>query len=115
MSDDGDITAVSSGNRDIAQVVTENNKNYLVLYASQTGTAEDYAKKFSKELVAKFNLNVMCADVENYDFESLNDVPVIVSIFISTYGEGDFPDGAVNFEDFICNAEAGAPPRALPD
>ena len=108
MSDDGDITAVSSGNRDIAQVVTENNKNYLVLYASQTGTAEDYAKKFSKELVAKFNLNVMCADVENYDFESLNDVPVIVSIFISTYGEGDFPDGAVNFEDFICNAEAGA-------
>lgn len=48
MSDDGDITAVSSGNRDIAQVVTENNKNYLVLYASQTGTAEDYAKSFPR-------------------------------------------------------------------
>ena len=34
--------------------------------------------------------------------------PSFRPIFISTYGEGDFPDGAVNFEDFICNAEAGA-------
>lgn len=70
MADDGAITAVSTGNRDIAQVVTENNKNYLVLYASQTGTAEDYAKKFSKELVAKFNLTVMCAGRENIRFQN---------------------------------------------
>lgn len=50
MSDDGDITAVSSGNRDIAQVVTENNKNYLVLYAvCRLGLPRLAAKKFSKE------------------------------------------------------------------
>ncbi|EDO16360.1 hypothetical protein Kpol_1051p8 [Vanderwaltozyma polyspora DSM 70294] len=105
-SDDSDIAVTTGGSRDIAQIVRDNNKNYLVLFASQTGTAEDYAKKFAKELAAKFSLNVMCGDVENYDFETLNELPenCIVSIFISTYGEGDFPDGAINFEEFLSNA-----------
>ncbi|CCE63306.1 hypothetical protein TPHA_0E02140 [Tetrapisispora phaffii CBS 4417] len=104
--DDSDISADSSGSRDIAQVLSQNNKNYLVLFASQTGTAEDYAKKFAKELTSKYQLNVMCVDVENYDFETLNDIPskCMVSLFISTYGEGDFPDGAVKFEDFLSEA-----------
>lgn len=109
-SNDDDILASNSDSRDVVQVLRENNKNYLVLFASQTGTAEDYAKKFSKELASKFSLNVMCADIEQYDFENLNDLPegVFVTIFISTYGEGDFPDGAVQFEDFISNADEGS-------
>ncbi|CAR24887.1 NADPH--hemoprotein reductase [Lachancea thermotolerans CBS 6340] len=94
---------VNSDSRDIVQTLKDNNKNYLVLYGSQTGTAEDYAKKFAKELAAKFSLRVMCADVEKYDLHDLNELPegVVVSFFISTYGEGDFPDGAVPFEDFL--------------
>ena len=111
-SDDDDVTAVnSSGSRDIVQVLLENNKNYLVLYASQTGTAEDYAKSFSKELSSKFSsLNVMCADIESYDFDTLNSLPkdIIVSFFISTYGEGDFPDGSFSFEQFIITASDDA-------
>ncbi|AQZ17567.1 NCP1 (YHR042W) [Zygosaccharomyces parabailii] len=108
-SNDDSISAESSGCRDIAKVMKENNKNYLVLYASQTGTAEDYAKKFSKELAAKFSLNVMCADVENYEFDTLHELPqnVVVSFFVSTYGEGEFPDSAVHFEDFLSNADEG--------
>lgn len=100
---DESISITSSGSRDIASVLEENNKDYLVFFGSQTGTAEDYAKKFAKELAAKFPLNVMCADVENYDFDTLNELPsnVIVSFFFSTYGEGDFPDGAIHFEEFI--------------
>lgn len=101
---------LESDSRDVVQVLRENDKNYLVLYASQTGTAEDYAKKFAKELAAKFSLNVMCADLENYDCDNLNDLPdnVIVSFFISTYGEGDFPDGAAAFEDFTNSLDAGS-------
>lgn len=108
-SNDDSITASNSGSRDVVQVLRENNKNYLVLFASQTGTAEDYAKKFAKELAAKFALNVMCADIEQYDFENLNDLPenVFMTLFISTYGEGDFPDGAVQFEDYLSNASEG--------
>ena len=93
----------SSGSRDITTVIQENDKNYIVFYGSQTGTAEDYAKMFAKELVGKFSLKVMCADVENFDFETLNELPknVLVSFFLSTYGEGDFPDSAVPFEEFL--------------
>lgn len=103
-SNDDDIT-ISGDSRDIVKVVRENDKNYLVLYGSQTGTAEDYAKKFAKELAAKFSLNVMCADIEKYDYENMNELPsnVVVSFFISTYGEGDFPDGAIQFEEFLQN------------
>lgn len=109
-SNDDDIMASNSDSRDVVQVLRENNKNYLVLFASQTGTAEDYAKKFAKELASKFSLKVMCGDIEQYDFENINELPdnVFVTLFISTYGEGDFPDGAVQFEDFISNASEGS-------
>lgn len=108
-SNDDTITADNSGSRDIVQVMKDNKKNYLVIYASQTGTAEDYAKKFAKELTAKFSLNVMCADVENYDFETLHELPsdIVISIFVSTYGEGEFPDGAVQFEDYLNEISEG--------
>ncbi|CCH58807.1 hypothetical protein TBLA_0A10290 [Henningerozyma blattae CBS 6284] len=109
-SDDSDISVEGGGGRDIAQVIRDNNKNYLVLYGTQTGTAEDYAKRFSKELVNKFGLNVLCVDVENYDFDTLNELPedVIVSFFFSTYGEGEFPDGAIGFEQYLQNASMGS-------
>ncbi|SCU87972.1 LADA_0E07382g1_1 [Lachancea dasiensis] len=105
----GESLAVQSDSRDIVQALHDNGKNYLVLYGSQTGTAEDYAKKFAKELAAKFSLKVMCADVESYDVEGLNKLPsdVVVSIFLSTYGEGDFPDGAVPFEDYLAGLNEG--------
>ena len=97
----------ASGSRDIATVIKECDKDYIVFYGSQTGTAEDYAKMFAKELVGRFSLKVMCADLENFDFETLNELPanVIVSFFISTYGEGDFPDGAVPFEEFLTSLD----------
>jgi len=101
--DDPSLGVNSNGTRDLAEVLKDNDKNYLVLYGSQTGTAEDYAKKFGKELTARFQLRVMVADLENYDFHSLNELPdnMPVSFVISTYGEGDFPDGSVNFEQYL--------------
>lgn len=102
-SSDDSLTSVVSDSRDIVKVAEENDKNYLVVYGSQTGTAEDYAKKFAKELIAKFQLKVMCVDVEGYDFEHLNELSsaIPISFFISTYGEGDFPDGAVALEEYL--------------
>lgn len=93
----------SSGSRDIVTVLKENDKNYLVVYGSQTGTAEDYAKRFAKELISKFKLNVMCADLEDYDFDNLHNLPsnVVISLFLSTYGEGEYPDNALQFETWL--------------
>ena len=109
-ADDGSMNVEQSGNRDIAEVIRQNGKNYLILYASQTGTAEDYARKFGKELISKFGLNVMCADVEHYDFDTLNELPenVLVTFFVSTYGEGDFPDPAVRFGEYLSQVDIDA-------
>ena len=112
-SDDPAFSVSNSDTRDLKEVVQQNNKNFVVLYGSQTGTAEDYAKKFSKELNAKFRnqINVMCGDIENFDFENLHELSSetdvkIVAFFISTYGEGDFPDSSVHFEDYLNTLEA---------
>lgn len=103
--DDG--TKVVASSRVIADVVRENSKQFLIFYGSQTGTAEDYAHKFAKELKSKFKLNVMIADLEDYDFESLNELDCIVSFLISSYGEGDFPDSSVAFETHLNALEDG--------
>lgn len=105
VGDDG--TKVVSDSRDISEVVRDHNKNYVVFYGSQTGTAEDYAHKFAKELKAKYKLNIMVADLADYDFDTLNDLECVVSFFIATYGEGDFPDQSVPFEDHISNLSEG--------
>ena len=95
---------VTSTSRDILELLTQNNKNYLVLYTTQTGTSETYARQFSRELAVKFGLNVLCINVESVDFDSLTNLPPemsTISIFASTYGEGEFPEDAVQFEEFM--------------
>ncbi len=103
--DDG--TKVVAESRDIVETVENNNKEYLIFYGSQTGTAEDYANKFAKELKSKFKLNVMVADLEDYDYESLNQLKIPVSLFIATYGEGDYPDSSLNFEEYLGSLAEG--------
>lgn len=105
LGNDSDISAGSSNSRDLLQVIKENNKNYLVVYASQTGTAEDYAKRFAKDLTNKLNLNVLCIDVEDYDMNQLTELDrnIMLTIVISTYGEGDFPDGGFEWENDLKN------------
>lgn len=100
-------TLLGNGSRDITEVFKLNNKNFLVMFGSQTGTAEDYAKSFSKELASKFGLNVLCVDLDDYDFDNLNSLPqgTITAIFMSTYGEGEVPDNAFNFEKFLKQGE----------
>ena len=107
---DNSLTNVTSDSRDLVEVVKENGKNFVVLFASQTGTGEDYARKFAKELISKFQLKVMCADVEKYDFDNLHLLPssIPVSFFVSTYGEGDFPDGALPMEEYLSGVEEGS-------
>lgn len=54
----------------------------------------------------------MCVDVEEYELEalkSLENLPynVVVSFFVSTYGEGEFPHGALPFEKFLSEMGEG--------
>ena len=89
--------------RNILEKMDESGKNCVVFYGSQTGTAEDYASRLAKEGSSRFGLKTMTADLEEYDYENLDQFPDDkVAIFVlATYGEGEPTDNAVEFYEFI--------------
>nr|BAG85333.1 NADPH-cytochrome P450 reductase [Phaeosphaeria sp. L487] len=89
--------------RNIIEKLEESDKNCVVFYGSQTGTAEDYASRLSKEGHSRFGLNTMVADLEEYDFDNLDSFPEdkLAVFVLATYGEGEPTDNAVEFYEFI--------------
>lgn len=89
--------------RNIVEKMEESGKNCVVFYGSQTGTAEDYASRLAKEGKSRFGLETMVADLEDYDYENLDNIPEdkIVMFVLATYGEGEPTDNAVDFYEFI--------------
>src|SRR5687767_9344586 len=75
-----------------------------ILFGSQTGNAEALAKRAAKEL-AKHNLAPTIFDLAQYPRENLSSYPLIL-IITSTYGDGDPPDNAKAFWDFLNSADA---------
>jgi NADPH-ferrihemoprotein reductase len=93
--------------RNIVEKMEESNKNCVVFYGSQTGTAEDYASRLAKEGKSRYGLETMVADLEDYDFETLDTVPEdkVIMFVLATYGEGEPTDNAVDFYEFISNED----------
>ncbi len=100
-------TSVKS--RNIVEVIEKLNKKAIVIYASQTGTAEDYATKFGREFQARFQLPTLVADTEDYDLDNLNEISegILVFFFVSSYGEGELPDSATEFGEYLDTLEEG--------
>lgn len=99
----GFVSTGDTDERDLGSVMKKNNKNTVVFFGSQTGTAEDYAHKLAKELHSKFGLNVLTADLADYEYENLQDLdPDYLFFFlIATYGEGEPTDNAVEFFNWL--------------
>lgn len=89
--------------RNILEKMDESDKNCVVFYGSQTGTAEDYASRIAKEGSSRFGLKTMVADLEDYDYENLDTFPEdrLAVFVLATYGEGEPTDNAVDFYEFI--------------
>lgn len=98
---------LASSKRDIIMKMADNSKNMVVFYGSQTGTAEDYASRLAKEASQRFGLKTMTADVDDFDFENLDEFPedMIIAFVMATYGEGEPTDNAVNFYEFITSPD----------
>jgi len=96
-------SALKKGTRNILEKMDESGKNCVVFYGSQTGTAEDYASRLAKEGSSRFGLKTMTADLEEYDYENLDQFPddKIAFFVMATYGEGEPTDNAVEFWEFI--------------
>ncbi|KAF2103566.1 hypothetical protein NA57DRAFT_32674 [Rhizodiscina lignyota] len=89
--------------RNLLEKMEETGKNCVILYGSQTGTAEDYASRLAKEGASRFGLKTMVADLEDYDYENLDTFPEdkVAFFVLATYGEGEPTDNAVEFYEFI--------------
>ncbi|EPY83948.1 NADPH--cytochrome P450 reductase isoform 3-like protein [Camelus ferus] len=79
-------------------------RNIIVFYGSQTGTAEEFANRLSKD-AHRYGMRGMAADPEEYDLADLSSLPEIenaLAVFcMATYGEGDPTDNAQDFYDWL--------------
>ncbi|POR34952.1 NADPH--cytochrome P450 reductase [Tolypocladium paradoxum] len=89
--------------RDLPRQLQEEGKDCVILYGSQTGTAEDYASRLAKEGKTRFALKTMVAGLDEYDFENIGDFPndKVIMFVMATYGEGEPTDNAVEFYELI--------------
>ncbi|KAH7417792.1 NADPH-cytochrome P450 reductase [Cadophora sp. MPI-SDFR-AT-0126] len=89
--------------RDIGQKLEETNKDLVVFWGSQSGTAEGLANRLSRDLRRKFGLDTLVADLSDFDPQSISNIsdPKFAIFIISTYGEGDPSDNATPFVSWI--------------
>ena len=106
--------AKSGKTRNILEKMDESEKNCVVFYGSQTGTAEDYASRLAKEGSSRFGLKTMCADLEDYDYENLDKFPEdkLAMFVLATYGEGEPTDNAVDFYEAVSGEDVSFSGRA---
>uniref|UniRef100_A0A673MPM6 NADPH--hemoprotein reductase n=1 Tax=Sinocyclocheilus rhinocerous TaxID=307959 RepID=A0A673MPM6_9TELE len=80
------------------------NRNIVVFYGSQTGTAEEFANRLAKD-AQRYGMKGMAADPEEYDLSELSrlkEIPNSMTVFcMATYGEGDPTDNAQEFYDWM--------------
>ncbi|CAG8538322.1 14473_t:CDS:2 [Funneliformis caledonium] len=90
-------------NKDFLKRMRDTDKNVILFYGSQTGTAEDYASRLAKEGQQRFGLKTMTVDVEDCDMTLLDkfENDYIAFFIMATYGEGEPTDDAVDFWELI--------------
>ncbi|KAH6662720.1 putative NADPH-cytochrome P450 reductase [Halenospora varia] len=98
---------LASLNRSIAIKLEETNKDIVIFWGSQSGTAERLAVRLSRELRRRFGIEAILADLSDYDAASIAQIPSTkVAIFIlSTYGDGDPPDNVNELWSWIAANE----------
>ncbi|CAH1778037.1 unnamed protein product [Owenia fusiformis] len=85
------------------------NRNVVVFYGSQTGTAEEFAGRLAKDAL-RYGMKGMVADPEECEMEELSSLATIensLAIFcLATYGEGDPTDNSQEFYDWLQTGDA---------
>lgn len=101
-------SAAARQNRNIASQMRDLQKTVVVFWGSQSGVAEGFANRLSRELHLRFGVGVMSADLSDYDSETISEIPEQnLAIFImSTYGEGDPSDNAHGFWEWLSNKKS---------
>lgn len=78
--------------------------NVTVLYGSQTGNAQSLAEQLSEKLKAE-NYHVMLSSMDEFKPNALKKLQYLFLV-VSTHGEGDPPDNAILFHEFLHSKRA---------
>ncbi|KAK9765095.1 hypothetical protein K7432_006850 [Basidiobolus ranarum] len=89
--------------RNFITKMDELDKNAVLFFGSQTGTAEDLATRLAKEGEQRYGLRCMIADPEEYDMKYLDQLPAdkIAFFVVATYGEGEPTDNATELFNLL--------------
>ena len=79
-------------------------KEVTVLYGSQTGNAQKLAEKAGKTLQER-GFQVTISSMNDFKTKSLKNIQNLL-IVVSTYGEGEAPDNALSFHEFLNSKRA---------
>lgn len=84
-------------------------RNMVVFYGSQTGTAEEFANRIAKE-ANRYGMRALTADPEEINFDyitRISDIDKSLLVFcLATYGEGDPTDNAREFYEWLKRGES---------
>ena len=94
-------TAVLEG---VQQIAAPQTITATLLYASQTGNSQKLAESFAQEL-AQNQVAVSVASMNDFKPKDLKKLENIL-IVASTHGEGEAPDNAIGFYDFLHSKRA---------
>ncbi|MCY9668401.1 assimilatory sulfite reductase (NADPH) flavoprotein subunit [Paenibacillus alginolyticus] len=79
-------------------------KEVTVLFGSQTGKAQGLAKKMSKKLEEQ-GFQVTLSSMADFKPNNLKKIQNLL-VLVSTHGEGDPPDNAISFHEFLHSKRA---------
>lgn len=85
--------------RNIHKLLEQSGKRCVVLYGTETGTAEKLAWKLAKDFKASYGLESVVGDLDDYDYDELAalDERHMLVLLIATAGEGEPTTNASRF------------------
>lgn len=86
-----------------AVIVDSGKENCSIVYGTQTGTAEKFAKTLKSQLESAYGLTTAfhLVDAEHYDAEKKLGKETLVIFVVATYGDGEPTDDALDLHDYL--------------
>lgn len=90
----------------VSQPETPSGPKVTLLYGTQTGTAERFAKQLKNEMASRYgdSNHYSIVDIEDYKAEEVLCNEKLVFFLMATYGDGEPTDNAADFYNWLVKA-----------
>lgn len=98
------VGSVDRGSKDNGAL--EGVNRLKILFGTQTGTAEKFAKQLQSKLTETYGASVKAeyADLETYAYSENLQKEEYVFFLVATYGDGDPTDSSIEFDEWLSGA-----------